>query len=222
MCSVKRRIDMDMTHVSLPVQLCIRHLVAAQYHHQHRFRLRCSINISDALPTATALTTTSDIAIVIVSKLIRQCLRLKLSNKYPVNFLQFTFIHIVSEIWSVCIYESKWLHSYSKIFNEFWFKCTDIVLNEPNHSTHFQSNIELFMMFPFDTKWTLFLFLRFVSNYYGITCNGFFSINSVNLNRGLRKLRKYTQRYVQTLISLGFLLKMVFAGSGAFGVYYTS
>lgn len=210
---------MDMTHVSLPVQLCIRHLVAAQYHHQHRFRLWCSINISDALPTAAALTTTSDI--VIVSKLIRQCLRLKLSNKYPVNFLQFTFIHIVSEIWYVCIYESKLLHSYSKIFNEFWFKCTDIVLNEPNHSTHFQSNIELFMILPFDTKYTLFLFLRFVSNYNGITCNGFFLINSVNLNRDLRKLRKYTQCYVQTLISLGFLLKMVFGVSGAFGVYYT-
>lgn len=40
----------------------------------------------------------------------------------------------------------------------------------------------------------------------------------MNLNRGLRK---YTQRYVQKLISLGFLLKMVFRVSGAFGVYYT-
>lgn len=82
----------------------------------NRFRLRCSINISDALPTA-ALTTASDI--VIVSKLIRRCLRLKLSNTYPVNFLQFTFIHIVSEIWSVCIYESKWLLSYSKFSMNF-------------------------------------------------------------------------------------------------------
>lgn len=56
-----------------------------------------------------------------------------------------------------------------QIFNEFWFKCTDIALNEPNHSTHFQSNNELFMMFPIDTQYTLFLFLWFVSNYYGIT-----------------------------------------------------